>query len=386
MRRNDSGSARPSRRRASAAAWLAVGALLLAPPASSEKRLDTDRLETSYIAVLDLLAKGHRDQALQALMATETEALGSAPTASRIDRVWRHKLAVVRKALELTTPEVLVPVIVLHHDAYELYREAKQPVLARHSRDMAADLAAFRAQSTKSEADRQFAGWVLASLGASVLDLRTSGTSATILEDALALSPRNPAALLGLAWAHEIHGEYQEAAERLAALLEVEPDHAHARLRLAVCERRLGNLETARGLLHDLLEMPAEPWIRSVAYQELARTLLGLGQLEAAERVARKALEELPGEQEIAIFLASICERRGRLAEAESIIEGIQPAAAGEVSARYVYDGRPDLGIEQARAKMRAMMDERLGVLASGLRWWGAGAAQAQGVAAGGEG
>ncbi len=365
---------------------LALALIVVASPLAAERRLDVQKLEKGYVGALDLLAKGNSDEALDALMATEIEALGTLPSTGRIDRVWRHKLSVVRKALELTSPEVLVPVIVLHHDAYERYREANHPVLARHARDMATDLAAYKAQSTKSAADKQFAGWVIASFGEQVLTLRTSGTSAGILQDALDISPRNPAALLGLAWAHEVHGEYEEAIARLSQLLEVEPGHEQARLRVAVCKRRIGELAESKNALTRLLRDATEPWIRSVAYQELARIFIAGERLDAAQTIAREGAEEFPEDQEITILLASVSERLGRLAEADAIVGRIQPSGSGAASARYVYDGRPDLGLEEARSVMHSMMNERLDLLATGLRWWGAGTASEEAVAEGGEG
>ncbi len=331
------------------------------------------KLETSYVAALELLGRGQRQEALEALMELEMEALGSTPSASRIDRVWKHKLDVVRRALELTGPEILVPVIMLHHDAYQLYRNANQPILARHARDMASDLATYKAQTTKSDADKEFAGWVMTSFGASVLTLRTAGTSAGILRDALELSPNNPVALLGLAWAHEVHGEYLDATELLSRLVASDPSHAHGRLRLAVCERRLGNLESAKANFMKVLAQDSEPWIRSIARQELARLLISLKDLEGAEREARAAVEEFPEDQEAAILLASLCERLGRVSNADEIISGIGASAPGQPSARYIYDRQPDLDIESVRVTLHSMMDERLGVLISGLRWWGVG-------------
>lgn len=351
-------------------------ALTLFAPASAwaEKRLNIEAVEKGYIEALALLADGKHDQALDALMEIETEALGEFPSASRIDRVWRLKLGVVRKALEITSDEVLVPVIVFHHDAYGRYRASKQPVLARHSRDMASDLAAYKVQSGSSPSDdKAFAGWVLASFGATLLDLRTSGTSASILQDALDISPDNPAALLGLAWAHEIHGEYQQATERLEVLLKAQPENDQALLRLAVCEQRLGEYDSARKSFDRVLERDAEPWIRAVAYQELTRTLMLLGQDGKAESTARVALNELPEDQELMILVSALSERRGGADEAGAIIKRVAPALPDRISPRYIYDSRPNLGIEEARATMHKMMDDRLGVLSSGLRWWGVG-------------
>jgi tetratricopeptide (TPR) repeat protein len=351
---------------------LAILAIGLAP-LRAEKRLNVEQVEKGYVEALALLAQGDHDRALDALMVVETEALGAYPSTSRIDRVWRLKLGVVRKALELSSEEVLVPVIVFHHDAYDRYRESKQPVLARHARDMASDLAAYKVQSgTAGKDDKAFAGWVLASFGASLLDLRTSGTSASILQDALDMAPDNPAALLGLAWAHEIHGEYREASERLRVLLRAQPDHDEALLRLAVCEQRLGELPSARKSFEELLERETEPWIRSVGYQEFTRTLMLLEQENKAESLARQALAEFPEDQELRILVSALSERRGGGAEASQIISKVAPADPERVSARYLYDSSPELGIEDARATMRQMMDDRLGVLSSGLRWWGA--------------
>ncbi len=381
MLRNDSGRLRPGRPRsplAIAAALSLIAALGVSSPALSEKRLDIRKLEADYVAALEMLSLGQRDEAIDALMDLELDALGATPSTGRIDRVWRHKLGVVRKALELTTPEVLVPVIMLHHDAYQRYRDARRPVLARHARDMATDLATYKAQTTKKDADKEFAGWIMTSFGASVLTMRTSGSSASILRDALDISPNNPVALLGLSWAHEAHGEYDEAAKLLERLVKADPTHHHARLRLAICQHRLGYLEAeSRANFEAVIEQASERWVRSVAHQELARILVDEENPEGAERLLRAAYAEDPTDQEIVIQLASLIERQGRRAEAADLIGGIVPAAGDTPSARFLYDGRPDLEIDAVRETMQAMMNERLDVLATGLRWWGVGTAEA---------
>lgn len=355
------------------AAALSFTLLACAVPSFAERRLDIDKLEKEYVAALDLLANGESEEALAALMEAEVGALGDTPSMSRIDRVWRHKLGIVRRALELTSHEVLVPVIVLHHDSYALYRSANKPIHARHARDMASDLAAYKVQASGDDSDRQFAGWVLASFGISMLEMRTASTSAGLLEDALQFAPDNPAALLGLAWAHETHGEYEEAIERLRVLLLSDPDHHHARLRLAACERRQGNLEAAEGELEELLENAETRWVRSIAYQELIRTHLSRSDLTAAASVAEMGLAEFPNEQEIALLLSSISERRGRSGRARQVVRTIEPTGAAASSARYIYDSGPDLQIERAREILHQMQVDRLDILASGLRWWGAG-------------
>ena len=362
----------------SAAAVAALSVALGSAAAHSERRLDVDKLEKGYVETLDHLARGDRDQALELLITIEVEALGKTPTTSRIDRVWRHKLGVVRRALDLTSDEVLVPVIVLHHDAYEVYRDRKMPILARHARDMASDLASYMVQRTDNDSDRRFASWVMASFGASLLTLRTSGTSAGLLEDALGHAPDNPAALIGLAWAHEAHGEYQNAIERLDDLLAADPDHHQARLRWAVCQQRLGEFGAAESAFQLVLNQAEERWIRSVAHQELSRTHRLQGDLSTALAAAEAGLTEYPDDQELIVLAASLNERTGRRTRARDVVASIRVDASPEGSARYHYDSRPELNIEEARARLHRMQEDRLDVLAEGLRWWGKGTAAAE--------
>lgn len=364
----ESGRGRRTFRLARIGASLAIVGLVVLPlTATAAPRVDPKQVERGYRQVLSQLSQGDREAAKVALVDFESELVGRYATTHQVDRLWRLKLGVIRELIDATSLDVVVPIVILHHDAYMAYRERQYPVLARHARDMAVDLAIYKAEKSGAPEDRVFAGWVLTSFGSYLLDLTTAGTSARIFRDALEQSPDNEAALLGLAWAHEAHGEYREAVELLDRLVHNRPDHDEAKLRRATCRRRMGELDTAERELRRLLQGDTEEWIRSVAYQELGRTLLELDRSEQALEVLRRAVEELPEQQELWVLQAAILELRGEHWEAGHIAQQVVPAGVSKESARYLYGKGPELPIDEARERLYRMQEDRLTLLAASL-------------------
>lgn len=321
-----------------------------------------------YRRVLTLLSTGERDQAMAALYDLETRAIGDGVGTVELQRYWRLKLKVVREVLKVGELDQLIPIIVLHHDAYLMYREKGRPFLAGHARTMAAELAETLAKKDHDPQVREFSSWVLTSFAVYMQESRSVTSSANFLKTALDFAPRNRVAMLALAAAHEKYGEYEAATDVLEQEVELSAEDYEARLRLAICQRRLGQSEAPVRHLKKLVEAGPPEWIRTLAFEELARIYREDGASEKAQELLERGLAELPNEQQLRIQAAAYLDLDRRPREASRLLDGLHDAEATASSPRYQYDRWPHEGVEEVRGSMRAMRDSHLGLLAAGLR------------------
>lgn len=332
--------------------------------------LKAEDVQPGYRQVLATLAAGDEEQALEELFAFETGLLGELPRPGKVETFWRFKLRVIRDLAASQSVEVLLPIAVFHHDAYLLYRERRRPILAAHSRTMAGELAEFYAARAESQDAKVFAGWMLTSFGSFHQQSRSVSTSIAVFRRALELDPANRAAIMGIAVSFERRADYERAIQALEQALRLDRQNAEARLRLALCTARQeeADKKAARVDLERVIaEEAADPWVRSVAYQELARLYLEEDRSEEAEVLIRRGLGELPGDQQLAIQLAAILDVRRRPKEALKVLGEIQTADWNQVSPRQIYDSWPTKGLAEARDTMREMMTARLQLIADGL-------------------
>ena len=332
--------------------------------------LKAEEVQPGYRQVLATLAAGDEGQALEELFAFETGVLGEMPRPGKVEAFWRLKLRVIRDLAQSQSVEVLVPIAVFHHDAYLLYRERRRPILAAHSRTMAGELAEFYASRAESQDANVFAGWMLTSFGSFHQQSRSVSTSIAVFRRALELDPANRAAIMGIAVSFERRAEYERAIQALEQALRLDQQNAEARLRLALCTARqeeADRVAARKDLERVIAEEGAESWVRSVAFQELARLYLEVGESEAAERLIRQGQAEMPGDQQLAIQLAAILDVRRRPKEALQVLGGVQTGDWNHVSPRQIYDRWPTKGLAEARDTMRQMMVARLSLVADGL-------------------
>ena len=358
-------------RRLSTRSWFRFGALAVAvalatsPVAALEMR--PAEVQERYREVLRQLAAGDHQEALDRLYKLETRALSEFPSYNEIERFWRLKLKVIRELLQNGGPDQLLPIVVLHHDAVAMYRDRRQALLSNHSQTMARELVEHLASERDSRLFRQFAGSVLASFGASLQQSRSVSASADAFRRAIDLAPGITFAHLGLAAAHERHGEYEEAISVLEQLLRVDPRHDQGRLRLGVCQLRLERFDEAERNLAALLEEGPEPWVRSIAFQELSRLHQIRGERERAEAVLTRGVEELPGDQQLRLMLAALLDGRRRPAAARAVLAGLEADDTETRSARYLYDEWPSQGLAEVRMNLHEVMASRLPMLAGSL-------------------
>lgn len=344
-------------------------AAITGPPVMAAA-LKAEDVQPGYRQVLATLAAGDEEQALEELYVFETGVLGELPRPGKVETFWRFKLRVIRDLAASQSVEVLVPIAVFHHDAYLLYRERRRPILAAHSRTMAGELAEFYASRAESQEANVFAGWMLTSFGSFHQQSRSVSTSIAVFRRALELDSANRAAIMGIAVSFERRADYERAIQALEQALRLDRENAEARLRLALCTARQeeADMNTARVELERVIaEEAADPWVRSVAYQELARIYLEEDRTAEAESLIRRGLEELPGDQQLAIQLAAILDVRRRPKEALKVLGKIQTADWNQVSPRQIYDSWPIKGLAEARDTMREMMAVRLPLIADGL-------------------
>lgn len=320
-------------------------------------------LVRGYQSVLTLLSTGRREDALEALYAFETAAMeGRQPL--EIDRLFEAEVEVIRP-LGRRDIESLVPILVLHHDAYPMYVERGRPFLAGHASRIAASLADLYAREGGSEGSRVLGARALASLGIYAQQRGVQLQAMGLMLHALEYHPDNEAALLGIATLHERSGNYHRAAERLLELLRARPQHREGRLRMAVNLYRLEDARQARRLLEEIVAEGVRDWEASLAYEELARIHREAGRTERAEEVLWEGLERFPENGRLRTQLAFVLDQRRSPQRALSVIQELTTGEAPTgPSARRLYGMGPQEAYREALAGLKESATTRVPRLA----------------------
>lgn len=349
---------------------LAAGGL----PAPSHAGDDLEAaVNARYPAVLTLFSNGEHDHALTALSGMETQLTAGGPP-SRLDKLWKAKLHVLRDLID--NPEVLVPAIQLHHDAFVAYRAEGQTLLARHSRTMAAELAEVYVERAGSDAARVVAGRALASLGGYQQEDGSIGSAAELFIEAIKLDPKCGAALLGQAALYEKLGQYKEALPLLETLSANQHNNSQARLRLAMNLARTGDRARAQAILSELMKSgvdgadAASLWVVALAYEEQARLLAEDGALRPAIETLRRGAEHFPASSEMLISQAFLLERAGEPGAAQGLVERAAKLAGSTAqdAPRWLYNRWPQDEFDEARKRLRESTEPRLKLLAAALK------------------
>lgn len=316
-----------------------------------------------YRSVLTMLSTGQLDDAMESLYAFETTFMeGRQP--KDVELLFAAEVEVIR-SLGQRDIESLVPVLVLHHDAYPMYLDRKKYQLAGHSSRVAASLADLYAREGGTEGSRVLGARALASLGIFGQRVGVQLQGMGLMLHALDYDPTNQAALLGIATVHERTGNYHRAAERLLELLELAPEHREGRLRMAVNLGRLGEPDQARRLLAGLTSEPSSDWVATVAYQELARIHREAGRLEVAERTLRQGLERFPADGGLRTQLAYVLDFQRRPKEALEVMERIRDGEVSrEPTPRRLYGLGPQEAYHEVVAGLKDSSSTRMPRLA----------------------
>jgi tetratricopeptide (TPR) repeat protein len=331
----------------------------LVPAGKEAERLAAIR--AAYREALAKLSGGFQQEAATALTGIE-RAEAKASEDVLLELLRRAELEVARQLAD-EDPSALIPVMLLHEGTYLTYRERDERIVARHGREMVRELAELYVRSGGEPTS--VAASVFTSLGGSLQQAGLTTSANSLFERALDLDRANEGALLSLAVYYEKVGLYERAVSYLERLTEARPGIGEAWLRLGVNLQRLGKREEARRWLAQARGPEAGPWVRSLAYQELASTSIAEQDLAGAEALLREGLDQLPGDQRLILQLCLVLDRRGRAAAARALLEGLEPEAPGEdLSPRYLYNRWPIHVIETGRRELASTAVARLPVLA----------------------
>ncbi|HET9229398.1 MAG TPA: tetratricopeptide repeat protein, partial [Thermoanaerobaculia bacterium] len=164
----------------------------------------------------------------------------------------------------------------------------------------------------------------------------------------------------------------ESAIKALRELLKVDPEHAEARFRLAMNQKRMGEKGEARKILNELASSKDAGWVAPLVYQELARLHAEENDWPGAEKVLRSGLGRFPDHVRLHIELASVLDRRGSFGEAKTLLQKVvsMPAGSGGLAGdneRLLYNSvRPET-FSEARAILEDNSQSRLSVLAQAL-------------------
>jgi tetratricopeptide (TPR) repeat protein len=322
------------------------------------------RFQAEYRRILGLYAVGDPENALSGLVAVES-AWTTDP--DQVGRLRRAKRGVI-KGLLRSNIDTLIPIVLLHQEAYLAYRSQGLYSLAVHSRSMAAELAEEYASRVEEGDGRRLASDLLAGLAGHAIDAAMEMTGADLYDRALRIDPENREALASLAAIFERYGAYRKAVPLLERLLRIEPGHSEARLRLGINLARLGRRLSAANELRQLLEVDEADWTLSVAYQELARLLARQGELALARSLLMQAVERLPCDANLPIQLSYYADRSATRDSESDLAEALRRCAGRrDSSPRFAYSELPKGALELRRQRLQRLLASKLPVLADAL-------------------
>src|SRR5436305_9041692 len=332
-----------------------------------------EKIQELYRKVLTDWSTGQTDRAPDELIELETTV--AVDTDARTHKTLLKAEQEVIHQVGQADIEVLVPIAVLHHEAYRrlLARGGRGHALAMvHTRNMAKDLALLYQQQSGSEGAALVATRLLTSLARLLLQAAQQLPAAEMFQKSIELDPRNVPALLALATIYEKNAQALTAVKLLRGVLASEPANPEARLRLALNLKRLDQTAETRKLLAALAAEKEPTWVTPLAYQELARLDVEegkKGKSPEAEKLLREAIDRFPDDLRLRIQLAALLDRRGAPGEASALLDKIlsAPLSREAGSSRYLYNAvRAD-----EFASTRSFLDEnsksRLQVLAQAL-------------------
>ncbi|MEM9292618.1 MAG: hypothetical protein AAGD01_13130 [Acidobacteriota bacterium] len=332
-------------------------------------------LARHYRGVLRRYADGDHRGALRELQRFEKRFVGERLDASGQGDLWRIQAMVVRDLMQ-REPEILLPVMLLHHDASALYHREQIWHQAGRSRRLAGVLAMEYVRQVKTRGARVTASRVLASLGSYLQEIMSSEVCRCVpfYREALDLDENNLAARYGLATAYEKSGEYLKAARQLEKLLQQKPDFHAARLRLAVNEFRLLNARQGRRMLRELVEEERVDWVSLLAAQELVAGEIDRGRFEDAAKILAVVRQRFPADQSLLIQQVLVQERLRHAGVATEMLGPLRKRSVsvgenlaspnGLRSPRMVYNRTPKKLFIALRQQLQTEAAGRLPLLA----------------------
>ena len=172
--------------------------------------------------------------------------------------------------------------------------------------------------------------------------------------------------MLALACGYEQLGAYERAKDILERLVTAHPETSEAWLRLAMSAGRLGARLQSRDHLEKVISLNGAEWIRSLAYEELARIHLLLDQapksIELLEQIQNPSAGTL-------VLTAYLYDRLGSPQRSLDLLNRVEAGASKGPTPRKRYDGWPAQALDETRQDLReaaAIRLSRLRALVSG--------------------
>jgi tetratricopeptide (TPR) repeat protein len=313
-------------------------------------------------ALRSLSASGESWAGRTALLDFESRILADLGDVSQLQNVQRS----VAEQLAKHDPETLVPLIEVHSALYRTYRERRRFALLTHARLQAEWLAELYASTVKSQGSHVVAARALASLAGYLQEAVLPSASRRLYEQALVHEPGNEAALLGLAISFERYGDYLQAVKVLRRLTDTRPSMAEGRLRLAINLGRIGEGRAAVEHLRQLVQPAVPRWVRSLAYEELARQLVAAGHDAEAIELLSTASSELGDPAGILVLLAHLLDLQDQPHQATGVLSRLVSVRTGE-SPRRRYDGWPESALAEVRSQLEETAASRIPLLRQSL-------------------
>jgi tetratricopeptide (TPR) repeat protein len=262
--------------------------------------------------------------------------------------------------------QALLGLCLVNLDLYGEHSRDVARLAIAHSRRAVERLAAMLADDT---GDAEAVSWSADVLAVFAGRLRAAGSWATserLFVRAMLIDGRNIAALMGRVGMYERANEPASAITMLERVIALQPDHAEARLRLGVNQRRIGRVDAALGTLTRCTGTANPEWVRAVAWQELAGQLAADGKTGDAVRALREAIAQLPADQHLRVLLASILDQQRHHREALDMVNSIvERSNRTGPSARFVYGEWPHEDLDAAQRRLDALRPKAMASLAA---------------------
>lgn len=326
------------------------------------------KLKAGYRAALATLDKGDLDAVKAAIFELEKGSL-VAGSPRELEGALFAELGVA-KDLAGEQPDAALALALLHMQLYDRYVRARAYIPQAHTRRAVEALTEFWIKKRKTPEAQKQGAELLAVLAGTLQKASLDASAARLFKRAAEIDPTCAPALLGMAAGLERSGAYRPAIRFLEQLVEANAEHAEGRLRLAVNHFRVGSDGRAEKLLRSLLEGEVPAWVRVVAYQELARWLVGKGDAEAARKLLARAKERGVVDEQLDLQLASTLDRLGRTGEAYELTarSTARGHGAGGASPRLRYAEWPSDDLRAARARLDEAMPAARMALAEAVR------------------
>ena len=329
---------------------------------SASDRRRRAAIRATYLNVLkQLAATGDSAAAVDSLGSMEEDIVKSGP--QHYGTLFETELRLVRK-LATRDPECLVPILTLHHEAYESHYQKRRFSLAGHSRLLVGETIEWFIEEVEAPQNPGPLTDLMTSLAEYAERHRMMFESQALLRRVLELRPEHESARLLLALSYERVGFHERAQRELEELLSYNAKIPEASLRQAVMLTREGDFEAAVPLLRRLVRERPEEWVLALSFQTLAQSLGRLGRPDEALETLRQAVARLPSEQRLHVQLAYWLDRSGRRAEATEVLTRIPIAEKATASHRLRYSEHASSIVAPVRRRLAADVSVRLPRLA----------------------